>query len=389
MVRLSVTLQKRMLVTNEAGVAVQKMFPPETKGEGKFYIMWNEDGKRKSLALAQTTKGAAEEARATHEARLQAVKAGIAHGLIAAPVATPDAPAGRLTVVAAAAKYLSDVQADKDSKTYTSYKNAVNRFVASCLKTYVDEIDRDDMLHLARVVRKEGISDRYVFNTFKRTLMFLNSVGREKKSIGLKKGDYPTFVEPPVETYDRETITALLTAATDDDKVWLRFFQFTGMRREEVENCDWSWVNFNKRVITVQENKKFGFKPKTDECRTITMSDALIALLEKWKTQKSATCGLVFPTEKSGKGEGCRPQRSFLRMLKVIAEKAKLNPEDVILHRFRATFATTMLQNGLDLVTVQHLLGHKDLKSTMRYLAPAQGAAVQAKVNGAFAAFGD
>lgn len=54
------------------------------------------------------------------------------------------------------------------------------------------------------------------------------------------------------------------------------------------------------------------------------------------------------------------------------------------LHKFRATFATSCLQGGLDLVTVQRLLGHSDLKSTMRYLVPARGNAVQDKVNAVF-----
>jgi integrase len=50
-------------------------------------------------------------------------------------------------------------------------------------------------------------------------------------------------------------------------------------------------------------------------------------------------------------------------------------------HKFRATFATTLLQGGMDLKTVQKLLGHKNLESTMRYLAKAQSAEVRVKVN--------
>jgi site-specific recombinase XerD len=50
-------------------------------------------------------------------------------------------------------------------------------------------------------------------------------------------------------------------------------------------------------------------------------------------------------------------------------------------HKFRATFATTLLQGSMDLKTVQKLLGHKNLESTMRYLAKAQSAEVRVKVN--------
>jgi site-specific recombinase XerD len=44
-------------------------------------------------------------------------------------------------------------------------------------------------------------------------------------------------------------------------------------------------------------------------------------------------------------------------------------PFRVHAHKFRATFATTMLSRGVDVRTVQELMGHTDLATTMRYLA--------------------
>lgn len=62
-----------------------------------------------------------------------------------------------------------------------------------------------------------------------------------------------------------------------------------------------------------------------------------------------------------------------------IAAKAKV--ADAHAHKFRATFATRDLQNGIDLKTVQKLLGHRDIESTMRYLARAESKKVREKVN--------
>jgi site-specific recombinase XerD len=38
-------------------------------------------------------------------------------------------------------------------------------------------------------------------------------------------------------------------------------------------------------------------------------------------------------------------------------------------HKFRATFVTHMLQRGVDIRTVQELMGHTNIQTTMRYLA--------------------
>jgi hypothetical protein len=90
-------------------------------------------------------------------------------------------------------------------------------------------------------------------------------------------------------------------------------------------------------------------------------------------------CSLVFPTG------GCRPKLDFLDGLKAVPERAKLDKENLWLHKFRATFATWSLWAGVDLHTVQQWLGHSDMESTMLYLKPSRSQHVRDKVNQIFA----
>jgi integrase len=77
----------------------------------------------------------------------------------------------------------------------------------------------------------------------------------------------------------------------------------------------------------------------------------------------------------------------MLRILKRVAQRAGLNLEDFYLHKFRATFATTVLRsNRVDLTTLQKWMGHTDLASTMRYLSAARGEGVRAKVDAVWSA---
>ncbi len=58
--------------------------------------------------------------------------------------------------------------------------------------------------------------------------------------------------------------------------------------------------------------------------------------------------------------------RTWWLGLKRLAARAGLN-SDVTWHTFRHTFASRLNRNGADLVTVKELLGHSDIKTTMRY----------------------
>jgi integron integrase len=59
-------------------------------------------------------------------------------------------------------------------------------------------------------------------------------------------------------------------------------------------------------------------------------------------------------------------ESSLQKAVRVAARISRIN-KHVTPHTFRHSFATHLLQNGYDIRTVQELLGHKDVKTTMIY----------------------
>jgi integrase len=136
----------------------------------------------------------------------------------------------------------------------------------------------------------------------------------------------------------------------------------TGIRRNSVLSLEWDDVNFADRTILVR-----AATAKNDKEYYVPMSDLVFETLSKWHKQSRRTGvrDLVFPSPKTGKKMGCCDS-AWDNLLK------KANITNFRWHDMRHDFASQLVMRGADLNTVRELLGHSDLKMTLRYahLAP-------------------
>ncbi len=139
---------------------------------------------------------------------------------------------------------------------------------------------------------------------------------------------------------------------------WLRdivvFALNTGMRLGEILSLAHKGVDLSRMTVTV-------FQSKNGERRTIPTNRTVLELLKAKTKIRSLKTDLVFYTQNHTPYHPCNLRRSFNQATK------EAGLEDFRFHDLRHTFATKLVQSGVDLYKVGKLLGHKDIRMTQRY----------------------
>jgi integrase len=143
----------------------------------------------------------------------------------------------------------------------------------------------------------------------------------------------------------------------------------TGLRWGELVGLTWDDVDMTQKRLTVR-----GSGAKSKQTRHIPLNKIALEALAEWR-QGKAKAGLVFP----GKvGVMDNVNKAWSRAL------AEAEITDFRWHDLRHSFASKLVMAGVDLNTVRELMGHSDIKMTLRYahLAPEHKAAAVAKLVG-------
>jgi integrase len=236
-----------------------------------------------------------------------------------------------------------------------------------CESNIVAQVRRVDLLRYKAWLIEKGRSARTAANKMMRVNQFIRSIlelPEGKGRVTVKDGK---FVEMEPTVFNDDELKTFFECCNGFHFAVFKTYLMAGLRKAELENLEWSDVDFD--VCTVKVSPKTDFTPKDYEQRSIEVPDELLNILKELPRRGT----LVFANT-----EGHKYTHSW-DDAKKIGKKARV--EDCHPHRFRATYATRLLQNSVDLKTVQKLLGHKNLESTMRYLAKAESPKVRAKVN--------
>jgi len=341
---------------------------PEHHPEGVYYVRFGRKGRKQKFVSVGNDPYVALDKLAEKERWLRDRERGV-------PYADSDSPtpeSSRLRVDAAVEQYFKNLQSQgKDSKTIRAYKLAMNEFRQSCTKKFLDEMRKQDLIDFMgwlrtrppklrkdgtpRKPRRSGDPNRTYFNKVNDIVIFLSAHGINRL---LKKSEYPKFAEKPVVYYDAEQVKIMYAAAKDDEERFMvDYFLKTGVRDGEAAHAEYGDVKGG--FLNIVDKPHLDWHPKHWHIRRIPIPLDLVAAIANRQRQNPG-CKLIFPNK------GGKPDQHLLRIVQRVAKRAG-GTFHADLHTFRRTYAT-LFSGTTKIQTIQYLLGHKDIKTTMRYL---------------------
>lgn len=131
----------------------------------------------------------------------------------------------------------------------------------------------------------------------------------------------------------------------------------SGIRREELCNLNIEDIDFNQRSIHVVSGKG-------DKDRVSYMSVLAMKYLKDYIATRNDDNKALFVT--ANKKHTRLTTEALGKLVSRLGTKSEV--ESVHPHKFRHTFATNSYNKGMDLRTIQDLLGHENINTTMRYV---------------------
>jgi site-specific recombinase XerD len=143
-------------------------------------------------------------------------------------------------------------------------------------------------------------------------------------------------------------------------RVVLALVYSAGLRGQEVINLKLSDVDFERMTIHIRQSKY-----KKD--RVVPLSPAMAVGLNKYLKAENPYTWLF-----NGKTPGSKYSTRGLSWVMRENLKKTTITKDVNLHSLRHSYATHLLEEGINIVTLKELLGHAEITTTMIYLHVAQ-----------------
>lgn len=193
---------------------------------------------------------------------------------------------------------------------------------------------------------------------------YFRLTGENKRAINLSSLKKETRL--PVILNRSELRKLFAAPALLKHRIVLTLIYSAGLRGQEVINLKISDIDFERKTIHIRQSKY-----KKD--RIVPLSSYMSKGLKKYLSLEHPHIWLFNGKEPDGRYS----VRGLSWVMRQALKKTGID-KSVNLHSLRHSYATHLLEEGVNIVTVKELLGHSEVATTMIYLHVAQIAVVSA-----------
>ena len=232
-------------------------------------------------------------------------------------------------------------------KTYLTQ----NQLFFDYIKKSPDEIEEDDIKSYFSHLKLNNISNK-TLSLKKAALTFFFKEIMKKSIINFKT---PKLERKIPEVLNKEEVKILIESSKSlKSRLIIKLLYSTGLRVSEL-------CNLRLKDLSINNGEGWVRKGKGSKDRFFKIPDSILEDLEKYLLTLNENAEFLFP----GKNKTLTP-RNIQKIIETSSKRAGITKK-VSPHKLRHSFATHLLDAGVDIRLIQELLGHADLSTTQIY----------------------
>jgi integrase/recombinase XerD len=249
----------------------------------------------------------------------------------------------------------------------SSHLRACKRF-AAWLRRSPEAATPDDVKYFQQYLVESGVSI-CTRNQTMTGVKFLLRVTLRRHDLVAEIFHLKEPVKIPLVLSKKEIKRILAMAPSLKARVMLSLAYGCGMRAGEVVRLKVGDIDSDQEIIRIVQSK--GRKD-----RNVMLPSDILGLLRQWWKERPIGQDRHVPAPERDLCPGYRSKhlssRQIARLFKQTAQEAGIT-KPATLHTLRHSFATHLLERGVDIRVIQALLGHSKLTTTARYASIATG----------------
>lgn len=273
--------------------------------------------------------------------------------------------------------------------TYERMLQLRKRVYAAIGHMRMDKITPRQIQAFVNSLSKEGANERtgkpLAPKTIRHNLSFVSDVFAYAVKMGVvsdnpcAKVTLPKNEQTEKKIYTPEQVQKFLTLLNDEPLKYRTFFNlmiYSGFRRGEMLGLEWKDVDFENNIISVRRTsnytaKKGVYTDTTKTCksqRTLKFPQEIMDMLKEYKAEQdeqALKCGDKWvETDRLYTKWNGEPMQNGTPYFWLGAFCEKHDLPFYGLHSFRHLFASLLVNQGVDIVTVSGALGHSTVSTT-------------------------